>query len=176
MSEQDQTAEQALQELLSPITELDGKLAQREAHLINELEEIRGERRKLRGVLRAVQADPKDLRKTVTQPKPKGGGGNNWTVSAEKVAQVLVAASGYEGEFASGDLVKLLAGRVSNETVRRALQAMRDQGLARLIRQGTGKPGETSIYVITPKGRDEAGRLAQTEQYAQYALNGSEPS
>jgi len=174
MSEQEQTAEQTLQELVAPINELDARLATREAHLINELEEVRGERRKLRGVLRAVSADPSDLRKSKPEPVTKrSGGGNNWTVSDEKVSQVLVAASTFEGEFPSADLVKLLVGRVSNETVRRALQVLRDRGMARLVRQGTGKPGETSIFVLTPKGKDEAAKLAQTEQFAH---NGSEPS
>jgi len=173
MSEQEQTAEQTLQELVAPINELDARLATREAHLINELEEVRGERRKLRGVLRAVSADPSDLRKSKPEPDKKRSGSNNWTVSDEKVSQTLVAASTFEGEFPFSELTKLLMGRISHETTRRAIEVLRQRGMARLVRQGTGKPGETSIFVLTPKGKDEAAKLAQTEQYA---LNGSEPS
>jgi hypothetical protein len=146
----DEQVAKTIASLLLPLDELDQKLATREAQLNEELDELRGERRKLRALLRV--ADP-NAPKMGPKPKEKEKNAHStqWSISEEIVARVGAAATQIEDEWRHGQVAKLAS--TTPDMVRRACRVMRERGQIRLVRGGgTGVP---LVYVVTPKGKAE---------------------
>jgi len=156
------TIEEQIAAVIAPLRELDSKLARDEAHVLNELEEIRDKRKRLLAMLR--QADPALARpgpkKKAEPPITKGQ-----AISEEKISQVLAAVSGLEGEWATGVVTRLIT--MERSQINKALVHLRERGQVRLIRQQRGR-GDGSVYVTTPRGAEEG------QQRLVVAVNGAE--
>jgi hypothetical protein len=165
-------AEAALAEALQPVIELDSKLALQEAHVLNELEEIRIERRKLASVLRAL--DPERTPKSKPGPRPGTNGSRSvpYTISEEKVEAVRQLVLGFEGEeFRMIDVFEgyehgSSSSGAQKDTINKALSRLRERGQVRLVATRRGKGGG-NVYLATP--RIAVGPISEAA-----ARNGSE--
>ena len=156
MADEVSAADAALKEALQPVIELDSQLALKEAHVMNELDEIRSERRKLAGVLR--QLDPE---RAPGKPGPKSNKGTDlgriapYAIAEHCVEEVRQIVVGFgEKEFSSADVFKLWETSGSEAAVKdkitKSFGRLRERGQIRLISNTRGKHGGFR-YLATPR-------------------------
>ena len=132
-------AEEALKDLLAPVHALDARLLERETELRKELDEVKKERTKLRGVLRAIEPGqaPKRRRGSATD--------NGHAVSDQRVDEILrfiqAHRDNYKDGFVAGPLardINLSGDPVGKDTVRKAVLVLHDRGIVRAVRKTVG--------------------------------------
>jgi hypothetical protein len=162
----EQSADQAIRALLQPVIELDSELALQEDDLLKKLDNVRDERRRLRGVLRA--ADPS---MTPAKPGPKGTRPGvrtgerlvPYTISEAKVERVREIVAGFEGEFSSNDVKEHLnegTETAQKDTINKALHRLRERGQIRLISVKRGRAGGYT-YIATERIHSSAVESSQ---------------
>jgi len=159
---EESNAAQVLRDALGPVIALDEEYAEQERDLMQKLDRVRAERTRLKRVVALIENEPKkNGPKLGTRPTTKPGGSNNWTVSEAKVALVQAALSNFDSEFRIPEVeavMKEAGTATSHETIRRALDKLREAGMVRLVRRDPGNG--SAVFLVTPKGREMAGKVS----------------
>jgi len=158
---EESNAAQVLRDALGPVIALDEEYAEQERDLMQKLDRVRAERTRLKRVVALIENEPKKNGPKLGTNNKKPTGSNNWTVSEAKVALVQAALSNFDSEFRIPEVeavMKEAGTATSHETIRRALDKLREAGMVRLVRRDPGNG--SAVFLVTPKGREMAGKVS----------------
>ena len=153
------TIDDQIAAVVQPLKDLDDELARREAHTINELEEIRDKRKRLLGMLR--NADPENYKpKSYKQKAPERIAYGHAIIETYIAARQVIAEIGVEDEFSAEDVWSKLerpenvSVSMQKDRVNKVLNKLREEGRVRLVGTKKGRGGGNS-YRATERIFDE---------------------
>ena len=153
-----QSVNETIASLIQPAIELDSQLSLKEAELLEQLDTVRTERRRLAAILRA--ADPDRPAPAKSGPKPGSSRTDGLRLSSYAIAEnvvedirQIIAANFEDEEFTSRDIFDRWEGEGSDTAIRdkivKALARLRERGQIRLVSTARGKHGGHR-YLATP--------------------------
>ena len=145
--------EQELEKLVAPLQKLEAQLGRKEAELSMEMTRIRAERTRVNATLRSILPKPPEEKKERVVY-----GGQNVTISSEKVQQIREVVATFEDDWISNDVAARLPA-MGKDTIRKGLIRLRESGEIRLSSMKRGRGGGM-IFVTTPKGKAESNGAA----------------